>query len=108
MQAHGNATAYAFMLDADFVVKEPWRLRLTVQRMVAECRERSVEECGKGMKVLLPSPHLDVPWQSSIPSLAMTAPCCLTMVLLRTQPLVGKSLVVCNTRHPSRTCCAIV
>lgn len=54
VQAHGNATAYAFMLDADFVVKEPWRLRITAQRMVAECRERSVEECGKGMKVLPP------------------------------------------------------
>lgn len=62
MQAHGNATAYAFMLDADFVVKEPWRLRITAQRMVAECGERSVEECGKGMKVLVFD--LDKPWTS--------------------------------------------
>ncbi|CAL5221709.1 g3950 [Coccomyxa viridis] len=53
LRAHGKATAYAFMLDADFVVKEPWRLRITAQRMVAECRERSVEECGKGMKVFM-------------------------------------------------------
>ena len=51
MQAHGNETAWAFMLDADFVVTDPWRLRITAQRMVQECRERSVVECGKGMKV---------------------------------------------------------
>ena len=51
-QAHGNETAYAFMLDADFVVREPWRLRVTAQRMAQECRERSVVECAKGMKVL--------------------------------------------------------
>ena len=56
MQAHGNATAYAFMLDADFVVKEPWRLRIMAQRLVAECRERSIEECGKGIKVLVVDP----------------------------------------------------
>ena len=51
MQAHGNKTAYAFMLDADFEVKDAWRLRVTVQRMMAECRDRSVVECPKGIKV---------------------------------------------------------
>jgi hypothetical protein len=51
MQAHGNKTAYAFMLDADFEVKDAWRMRTTVQRMMAECRDRSVVECPKGIKV---------------------------------------------------------
>lgn len=51
VQAHGNKTAYAFMLDADFVVKDAWRLRITVQRMLQECAERSVPACSKGIKV---------------------------------------------------------
>ena len=40
------------MLDADFVVEQPWRLRTTAQRMTQECKERSVVECAKGMKVI--------------------------------------------------------
>jgi len=52
LQAHGNKTAYAFMLDADFLVEQPWRLRTTAQRMTQECKERSVVECAKGIKVI--------------------------------------------------------
>ena len=79
-QAHGNATAYAFMLDADFVVREPWRLRITAQRMVAECAKRSVEECGKGMKVLppgVPACSLEL-CKTAIPPPEFT-PVCLTL-----------------------------
>lgn len=62
-QAHGQKTAYAFMLDADFEVVDGWRLRHTVHRLVTECRERSIPECMKGIKVspLSPSPHMDDP-----------------------------------------------
>ncbi len=96
MQAHGNATAYAFMLDADFVVKEPWRLRITAQRMVAECGERSVEECGKGMKVLLLPPLAKtLGWvQSSRPAhktpFCMTAQACLSILPSQVGSMTGR------------------
>ena len=50
-QAHGNRTAYAFMLDADFKVRDGWRLRIMARRMARECARRSVVECGKGLTV---------------------------------------------------------
>ena len=50
-QAHGQKTAYAFMLDADFAVVDAWRLRNLAHRMVTECHERSIPECMKGVKV---------------------------------------------------------
>ncbi|EIE22202.1 hypothetical protein COCSUDRAFT_42571 [Coccomyxa subellipsoidea C-169] len=51
LKAHGQKTAYAFMLDADFAVVDAWRLRNMAHRMVTECRERSIPECMKGVKV---------------------------------------------------------
>jgi hypothetical protein len=50
-QAHGDRTQYALMIDADFAVDGTWRLRHAVHRLVEECRERSVVECPKGIKV---------------------------------------------------------
>ena len=51
MQAHGQRTQYAFMLDADFEVRNGWRLRLAVQRLSRECARRSVAQCLKGLMV---------------------------------------------------------
>ena len=40
VQKHGQETAYAFMVDADFAVNGTWRLRLAAQRMQRECAHR--------------------------------------------------------------------
>ena len=40
VQKHGQKTAYAFMVDADFAVNGTWRLRLAAQRMQLECQYR--------------------------------------------------------------------
>ncbi len=51
LQAHGQRTQWAFMLDADFAVRGGWRLRLAVQRLARECAARSVMHCPKGIMV---------------------------------------------------------
>lgn len=40
VQAHGQKTAYAFMVDADYAVNNTWRLRVASQRMQRECLYR--------------------------------------------------------------------
>lgn len=40
MRRHGNATAYAFQLDGDYIVKNGWRLRMACIRLQKECRHR--------------------------------------------------------------------
>jgi hypothetical protein len=67
-QAHGEKTAYALMIDADFEVEGAWRLRHAAHRMAQECRERSVVECPKGIKVpaLCASPFPFLPCPLSV------------------------------------------
>lgn len=55
LQKHGQKTAYAFMVDADFAVNGTWRLRLAAQRMQAECLYRSTPVCGKAMQIRIHS-----------------------------------------------------
>ena len=42
LRKHGNATAYAFQLDGDYIVNNGWRLRAACIRLQKECRHRSV------------------------------------------------------------------
>lgn len=49
MRRHGNATAYAFQLDGDYIVKNGWRLRVACIRLQKECRHRSVDVCSQAM-----------------------------------------------------------
>ena len=50
-QKHGQKTAYAFMVDADFAVNGTWRLRIAAQRMQQECQHRSVPYCAKALQI---------------------------------------------------------
>lgn len=50
-QKHGQKTAYAFMVDADFAVNGTWRLRLAATRMQQECQHRSIPYCAKAMQI---------------------------------------------------------
>ena len=72
-QAHGEKTAYAFMLDADFSVVDTWRLRHMAQRLVTECRTRSIVECMKGVKVSLAVSHICL--ACTFPHLSTTCAC---------------------------------
>ena len=51
VQKHGQKTAYAFMVDADFAVNGTWRLRIAAQRMQQECQHRSIPYCAKAMQI---------------------------------------------------------
>lgn len=42
LRKHGNATAYAFQLDGDYIVNNGWRLRAACIRLQKECRHRFV------------------------------------------------------------------
>ena len=46
LRKHGNATAYAFQLDGDYIVNNGWRLRAACIRLQKECRNRSVARFG--------------------------------------------------------------
>ncbi len=54
-QKHGQKTAYAFMVDADFAVNGTWRLRSAAQRMQQECQHRSIPYCAKAMQIRIHS-----------------------------------------------------
>jgi hypothetical protein len=41
LKRHADATAYAFQLDGDYIVKNGWRLRAACIRLQKECRHRS-------------------------------------------------------------------
>lgn len=52
LRKHGNATAYAFQLDGDYIVNNGWRLRAACIRLQKECRNRSVAHFGcRGIRV---------------------------------------------------------
>ncbi|KAK9820627.1 hypothetical protein WJX72_012514 [[Myrmecia] bisecta] len=45
MHAHGTATAYQVMLDADHTMTNTWRLRLACKRLLLECQHRTLPIC---------------------------------------------------------------
>ena len=59
------------MLDADFRVRDGWRLRITAQRMARECAQRSVVDCGKGLTVRVGASRIPGPCQ--LPRVIMSA-----------------------------------
>ena len=57
MQKHGQKTAYAFMVDADFAVNGTWRLRLASQRMQLECQYRCSAPALPGCMIWAPTQY---------------------------------------------------
>ncbi|EIE18186.1 hypothetical protein COCSUDRAFT_45597 [Coccomyxa subellipsoidea C-169] len=53
LRAHGDKTAYAFMVDADYAVNNTWRLRVAAKRMQRECLHRSIPVCAKAVQIRL-------------------------------------------------------
>ncbi|CAL8463331.1 g2865 [Coccomyxa elongata] len=53
LRAHGDKTAYAFMVDADYAVNNTWRLRVAAKRMQSECLHRSIPMCAKAIQIRL-------------------------------------------------------
>jgi hypothetical protein len=52
LRRHCNATAYAFQLDGDYIVKNGWRLRAACVRLQKECRHRSAASGCDGCKAV--------------------------------------------------------